>query len=765
MTTALILLVGGLVVFGVVLLARWTEALAWRRSLSAYKIVLPASLTPDDVAAWLGGVAASTHASRLALVPFPPLALEIQAMHKGIEHFLLVPEKMRATVLSGLRAALPGARVSEADDYLTSRPRCKMAVEAVLTSYRRPLAIERAEATSRALLASLQPLSGNETVVLQWILTSAGTPQPVRQPKGGDADSGLPWWQEADSPRDADDVRAERLKQRDQLLHGSLRLGVVAANRASVLAAFGRTWGTLRGENAAGVMVVRRWWMPIRWAARRLRRLDTPVALRWPLLTNTRELVGLLGFPLGGVQLPGLPRAVARQLPPAVNMPVTGTVVGLASYVGMHDRPLALKTGDRLRHTWVIGPNGVGKSTLLANLIVQDIAAGRGVALLDPKGDLVRDVLDRVSEARRDDVVVVAPSETAHPIGLNVLNTGHGEHARELAVDALVHLMSSLWRSSFGPRTSDVLRNALLTLTHTRAADGTANTLIELPEILLNPTFRAFVLSQSGVPEVVRPFWTTYDQMKDGERAQVIGPSLNKLRSFTTRTALRLMLGQSQGVRLDELFTKRRIFLFDLSKGTLGTDTTALIGSLVVAGLWQATLERVTVPHERRHPVFMYLDEFQDFLRLPVDLADMLAQARGLGVGLVLAHQYLGQLTDVVKTAVLGTARTQIAFQVEFDDAGTLASRFGPLTKDDLSGLAAHEIAMRPCLNASTLSPVTGRTLPLPEPTTDGVALARLSRQRFGVRRADVEAALRARIEPPARGGHRFGRATREAEA
>ncbi len=513
MTTTILLLAGGLAVLGIVVLARWLDARAWRSSLGAYRIVLPANLTPDDVVAWLGGIAASTHAPRLALLPYPPVALEIAASHRGINHYLLAPEKLRATVLSGLRAALPGARLEEAPNYLDTRPRFKTAAEAVLTSYRRPLAIERSEATSRALLASLQPLAGAETVVLQWILTSAGTPQPVRQPKGSDADSGLPWWLEADSPRDADDVRAERLKQRDPLLHGSLRLGVAATSRADAYAVFGRVWGMLRGQNAAGVLVVRRWWMPARWAAQRLTRLVMPVVLRWPVLVNARELVGLLGFPLS-VQLPGLPRAVARQLPPPVSMATAGTVIGLASYVGMSDRPLGLKTNDRLRHTWIIGPTGVGKSTLLCGLILQDIKAGRGVAVLDPKGDLVSDVLARMPDERREDIVVVSPSETAFPIGLNVLNTGHGEHARELAVDALVHLMSSLWRSSFGPRTADVLRNALLTLTHTKAADGSANTLIELPEILLNPQFRAFILAQPTVPEMVRPFWVSYDQMK-----------------------------------------------------------------------------------------------------------------------------------------------------------------------------------------------------------------------------------------------------------
>lgn len=762
MTLALVLL-GGIAVFGVVLAARFGEACSWRRSLVAYRLMLPANLTADDVAAWLGGIAASTHAPRLSLLPYPPLALEVVASHRGIAHYLLAPEKMRLTMLSGLRAAMPGARLEEMPNYLTTRPHLRTAAEAVLTSQRRPLATERAEATSTALRAALQPLSADETVVLQWILAGAGTPRPVRQPKRSVDNAALPWWLEADSPRDADEVRAERLKQREPLLLGTLRLAVQADTPAKTYAVFGRVWGTLRGLNTAGVLVVRRWWLWPSWAAERLHTLAIPVT-RWPVLINAREAVGLLGLPLGGVQLPGLPRTAARQLPPAVHMPMLGTVIGRSTYPGMTERPLALHVRDRLRHSWIIGPTGVGKSTLLANLIVQDVRAGRGVAVIDPKGDLIADVLDRVPDERRDDVVIIDPSATDRPVGVNVLETSHGEHARELAVDHLVYLMSNLWRSSFGPRTADVLRNALLTLTHTKAADGTANTLIELPEILLNPSFRAFATGQPSVPESVRPFWYAYEQMSDGERAQVIGPSLNKLRSFTTRTAMRLMLGQSQGIRLDELFTRRRIVLVSLAKGVLGTDTTALIGSLIVAGLWQATLERVTVPHEYRHPVFLYLDEFQDFLRLPIDLADMLAQARGLGVGLVLAHQYLGQLTEEVKTAVLGTARTKIAFQVDFDDARALANRFAPLTHDDLTGLATYEIAMLPCVEGSTLGPVTGTTLPLPPGTTDGPVLARLSRERFGVPRADVEAALRSRIEVGTTAA-RLGRLPREGRA
>jgi hypothetical protein len=197
---------------------------------------------------------------------------------------------------------------------------------------------------------------------------------------------------------------------------------------------------------------------------------------------------------------------------------------------------------------------------------------------------------------------------------------------------------------------------------------------------------------------------------------------------------------------LSEVFARRRIVLVSLAKGRLGSDTAALLGSLIVAGFWQATLARIDIPADMRHPVMAYLDEFQDVLRLPLDLADMVAQARGLGLGLTLAHQYLGQLSDPIKTALLGTTRTQIVFQLQPTDAKFVSSHFAPLAPDDLTGLAAYEIAMRPCVDGATLGPVTGRTLPLMPPSGDGAALARASRERFGVPRAQVEAALRERL-------------------
>jgi Type IV secretion-system coupling protein DNA-binding domain len=759
-TLAAAVILASLMVAGLVIAARALDAAAWARSLKSYRLTPPSGLSVDDVAAWLGRIAASTHASRFGLLPMPPVALSVVATPGGIAHELAVPTSLESAVLSGLRATLPGVRIEElTGSQAATSFRPLVAAEARLRGGRRPLAVERAEDTSAHLLASLLPLASGESIRLTWIITGAGTPAPVRSDlpvSGGPLDL-----LGANYQIDSDELRAARLKQRSPQLHTVLRVGVMAGNRPAAYRLFGRIWGALRGMNAPGAMVVRRL-LPSFVVAARMQQSALPL-LRWPFLVGSVELAGLLGLPFGGVQLPGVSRGSARQLPPATSLPTTGAVVGVSNYVGMSDRPLALRMEDRLRHLWTIGPTGTGKSTLLANLIVKDMAAGRGVVVVDPKGDLVTDVLARVPAARRDDVVLLDPSATDRPVGLNVLGMGGDEQARELAVDHLVHVMASLWRSSFGPRTTDVLRNSLLTLIHTRAADGSAHTLVELTELLLNPRYRAFVTRQATVPPSVRPFWQAYEQMSDNERAQVIGPSLNKIRSFTTRTSLRLMLGQSQGVRLSDVFTARRILLVPLAAGRLGSETTALLGSLLMAGLWSATQERVAVPVEQRHPIFVYLDEFQTFMRLDVELAEMLAAARGYGVGLVLSHQYLSQLGADIKAAVLGTVRTQLAFALERDDARALAPRFAPLTEDDLSGLPAYEIALRAAVNGTTLTPATGKTLPLSPAIADPAVLAERSRQRYGVPRADVEQALAARLQIE-HGHARLGRQTRPGE-
>ena len=744
----LLLLLGGSLVPATVVSARAIEAKRWRRSLVAFQLQPPAALTLDEVTAWLSNIAAVTHPStRFAWLPLPPVCLEVVSTQRGVRFYVLVTKSATAQLLAGIRATMPGCRLTEAPDYLIHRPAFQVAAELTMTSHVRQLAVDRAETASTALLAALQPVTGTSEVVLQWLFTSAGTPVPVPTAQAS-RDSDAAWSWENTLPKDAEAVQSLRAKHRDALLMMVVRTGVVAPSRAQALALFRRLWNNWHGLNAPGVRLRRRW-LPSSIVVERLTRRAMPV-LRWPLTLSTREAAGLLALPVGNVRLPGVALGAARQLPPSPRMASAGIEIGLSNYPGMADRALRIRTKDRLRHMHLIGPTGTGKSTLMARLALQDISVGRGVIVIDPKGDLVTAIAERIPAHRRDDVVLLNPAATdRYLIGFNPLNvTDGGERARELVADHVLNIFHSIYRDFWGPRTDDILRAALFTLTHTRAPDGSAFTLIEVPELLTNPALRRYVTAHAGLPQHLRLYWQQFDAMSEEARLQAIGPVLNKLRAFSMRTPVRLLLGQSRGVRIDYRFCRRGILLVSLAKGALGSETANLLGSLFVAALWQATLTRIQLPVDRRSPLFAYLDEFQDVVRLgaATELADMLAQARGLGLGLVLAHQYLNQLPDAIQMAALGTVRTSIVFQTEYADARLLAKRFAPLTPEDLQGLDTYEVAARLCVHGSTAAPVTGITLPLTEATGSADELAELSRSRYGLAREAVEAALQGRV-------------------
>ena len=367
----------------------------------------------------------------------------------------------------------------------------------------------------------------------------------------------------------------------------------------------------------------------------------------------------------------------------------------------------------------------------MANLISYDIHRGDPVIVIDAGGDLVTDVLARIPKDRHEDVIVLDPTSTGHIVGLNPIHSRRPED-HELAAGLVYHALESIYASSWGPRTADIVRAGLLTLTMTHAPDGQRFTIGELVELLTNSGFRRFVITQSLTP-ALDSFWSWYEALSDIQRINIINPALNKLRAFSIYNPLRLTLGQSDGIDFTDAIHHKRVVLVPLKTGLLGAETAALVGSLVMASVWQATLARAALPKDQRHPVWMYLDEFQRIVRLPIDLADMLAQARGFGLGLTLAHQYLDQLSPEIKAAVLGTTRSQLIFQVEDRDATELAPRFAPLTREDLTHLGPHDIALRPCVEGITLEPVTGTTYPLPPPTTDPRGLVQISLHRYGI--------------------------------
>ena len=740
MTDALIgILLLGLTAAASVVVVRDVSRRAWQRSLVTYALRLPHGLKPADVAAFLTACTGirARHWQRPFVVR--ALVLETIATGDGVMHHLAVPARSSDIVLGALRAAVPGAAVGRIET--PSHPPVTMAAEMGHSGRYRPLATAQADRISAALLASLQPLGDQERIVLQWIVAPTGpAPVPIvatkRTSKGGPALARVLRSLMSTPTVDAATAQAMRAKQASPLFVASGRVGAIARTSGRARALGARVVAALHTANAPGAHLYRSWWPG--WIVREWLRDRSAPLVRQPCLLNAEELAGLVAWPLGDVSLPGLSLSGSQALAPSANIPRTGRVVLQSTYPGM-ERPLALSMPDSLRHLHVIGPTGVGKSTLLLGLITQDMQAGRGVIVVDPKGDLVAEVLDRVPAGRTSEVVVIDPSDEQRPVGLNLL--GRPSDSPELVVDQVVSIFHELYRYSWGPRLDDILRAALLTLVGVPGM-----TLAEVPLLLTDPGFRRPLVGRITDPVALGPFWGWYEGLSDGERTAAIGPVMNKLRTFLLRRRVRNMLGQADpAFDFDQALANRSIVLAPLMKGLLGEEAAALLGSLIVTRLWQAVQARAAQPAGERATTFAYIDEFQDYLHLPTGVEAMLAQARGLGLGLTLAHQHLGQLAAGVREAVLANARSRVIFQVAASDASTLARELAPLTASDLQGLGRFEVVARLSADGQTARPVTGSTLPAPA-TTGQAATARLrSRSRYGTARAEVEAAIQAR--------------------
>ncbi|MGW7515344.1 type IV secretory system conjugative DNA transfer family protein [Streptomyces sp. NPDC054796] len=315
----------------------------------------------------------------------------------------------------------------------------------------------------------------------------------------------------------------------------------------------------------------------------------------------------------------------------------------------------------------------------MARMILSDAEAGRGLVVVDPKGDLVTDVLMRLPEELGEKVALFdADSKSPPPI----LNPLEGADAAR-TVDNLVSVFSRVYASSWRPRTDDILRAGLLTL---RALPGTP-VLTDLPKLLSVPAFRQRAVDQVH-DDVFRGFWSWYDELSGPARSQVTAPLMNKLRGFLLRPFVRAALADGASTVDMDRVLDGGICLVRIAKDALGTETARLMGSLVVARTWQATTRRASTVQSRRRDAGLYLDEAHNFLTLPYPLEDMLAEARSYRLSMTLAHQYLRQLPKNLEEGISTNARTKIFFNSSPEDARHLARHTQPrLTEHDLSHL------------------------------------------------------------------------------
>jgi hypothetical protein len=510
-----------------------------------------------------------------------------------------------------------------------------------------------------------------------------------------------------------------------------IRLRVAAPTRGLArrrMQALAAAFRALDGGN--GLRSTRVWWG---------RRFDAAIVRHHPPRAGAPVLVANELAVLVHLPVPGSPiePAHARLAPSRLPAAAGGKVICLAD--DERRTPAVLTPVDGRHHVHVLGPIGSGKSTLLLNLALDDIDAGRGVAVIDPEGDLVRDLLERIERDDWDRVRLIDPSAAELPVGLNVLACEDPD-LRELVADQTVTIFRKLWERWWGPRTEDVLRAAVLTLLHQREA-----TICEVPLLLLRPQSWQHVLGRVDDPVGLGPWWREYLQVSEAQRLQMAGALLYKLRAVLLRRSIRNILGQPRStIDLAEVMDGGGILLVSLAKGLLGEETSRLMGSFLFARLWQTALARADRPESRRLDFTIYADEFWSYLHMPQNLGDVLVQARKYRLGLVLANQHLGQLGQPIRESLIGNARTRVVFQLGQDDAQHLAREFEPLTAHDLRSLQAHQVAVRLCVDAHTESPFTGTSRPAPSGRGEehARALVRAALERYGRPRALVEAEI-----------------------
>lgn len=463
------------------------------------------------------------------------------------------------------------------------------------------------------------------------------------------------------------------------------------------------------------------------------------MALPWrmPLRLSVKEAACFMLLPAGEEEIPGTPSLHPKLLlPPKWYKEPTNDANSRVFAVSTDNdhKKLSILPKNALEHTSLLGPTGSGKSTAMQHLILSDIKAGRSVLVIDPKADLVTEILERIPDDRKDDVVVLDPSDPSL-VGFNPLAYNQDP---SLTTDSILAVFQEIFSQNWGIRSADILSGSLLTLAQVKGAN-----LLWLPQLLTDESFRKRITSQVNDPIALQPFWEHYEAMKDSERRTEIAPVLNKLRQITYRPGLRNVLGQSEPkFSLTDLFYKRKIVLVPLNRGLIGAESAKLLGSLIVGLTWSLALSRAKIPPEKRHMVSIYIDELQDYLALPTSFSDALAQARGLGVAYTVAHQYRGQLPPDIKAGIDANCRNKIIFGLNSDDAKDMAAQAPELQALDFMSLPRYHIYTSFQSGGRSTGWISGQTLPPSPPLRLAAELKAESMKRYGVPAEQTEAEL-----------------------
>lgn len=471
--------------------------------------------------------------------------------------------------------------------------------------------------------------------------------------------------------------------------------------------------------------------------------------LKSNLILNCEELATIYHFPFSNIETPNIKWEYSKLSEPPSNLPTKDCVfIGDTMFrnnkvrFGMFN-PIGKNT-DRLRHMYLVGKSGVGKSTLFQTMAIQDIKNGAGLCVLDPHGETIEKILDYIPDNRIDDVVYVDPSDEEMPVGLNLLELDKPENGNKLA-SGLLAAIKHHFDYSWGPRLEYLLNYSLLTLVQIK---GT--TMLSIVRLLTDKNYRNFIVHQINDPVLVKFWETEYKEYLTNNKfiSEAISPIQNKVNRFLASSTMRNLLGQSKStIDIYDCMQNKKILLLNLSKGKIGQDNANLLGALLVSRIQFYALQRAQILEEDRTPFYLYVDEFQNFATS--SFGEILSESRKYGLGLYLTNQYTAQLSPEVLHAVLGNVGTIATFSAGSEDARVMAGEFNPFTAEDINTLKKFNIYIKLMIDGMSSLPFSARILLpwedtefLPPKTNNKEKVIKINREKYGVSREYVEAKI-----------------------
>jgi len=456
-------------------------------------------------------------------------------------------------------------------------------------------------------------------------------------------------------------------------------------------------------------------------------------------ILNTEELASIYHFPTHFIETPYIKAAKSAVAPPPSDLPETGPLLlGKAIYRGDEKKVYFAARQDRRRHMYIVGQTGTGKSTFMEEMAIQDIKNGEGVAIVDPHGEFVEHILANIPKERVEDVVLFEPFDQERPMGLNMLEYDTPEQ-KDFAVQEMISIFYKLFPPEIiGPMFEHYMRNAMLALMADQQNPGT---LVEIPKMFTDPAFLQEKLAKVTDP-VVRQFWVKEWAATTGStRSDMLGYVVSKVGRFIENEMMRNIIGQSHsGFDLAKIMNEKKIFLANLSKGQTGEVNSSLLGLILVSKIQMAAMRRATMKDEERVDFYLYIDEFQNFTT--DSISTILSEARKYKLNLIMAHQFIPQLQEEIKNAVMGNVGSMGAFRIGAEDAEFLEKQFEPgFSRFDLVNLDNFTLVAKMMINNKISTPFKMQIYP-PSPGRPDIVpiIKKIAKLKYGKPKALVEA-------------------------